>query len=266
MRRRINFRNVGNAIGKFGGQAWNSFKNGVANTANTIVAADPTGISAHAVKFGNSVVNQLKSVNYGDLVNDVGNDIASVTQRFANAALNAANQFAKFLLSLFACLGTASEGYVYGYGFKVPCDAGTDGCVSPNTNPPWAIAFGFGVTGQGTGPLNGFVHMINAAQGQPYGFGIAVAASIVVGACPGGASTGGARVGIGVSVGFNCNGGSQDCSVQIAIGAMGSALIPSDGCIGPAKIGPAGCFFAYSVMVSVMCCKYGFISKSGDCR
>merc|ERR1719235_1042517 len=89
--------------------------------------------------IANSVVNKLKSVDYGKLVNDVGNDISSVTNRFANAALNAANQFAKFLLSLFACFGTASEGYVYGYGFKVPCDAGTEGCVSPNSNPPWAI-------------------------------------------------------------------------------------------------------------------------------
>merc|ERR1719171_1983098 len=264
--KKVNFKDIGNAVGKFGGNAWNSFKNGVQATADAIVAADPTGFSGAAVGIANSVVNKLKSVDYGKLVNDVGNDISSVTNRFANAALNAANQFAKFLLSLFACFGTASEGYVYGYGFKVPCDAGTDGCVSPNTNPPWAIAFGFGVTGQGTGPLNGFVHMINAAQGQPYGFGIAVAASIVVGACPGGAQTGGARVGIGVSVGFNCNGGSQDCSVQIAIGAIGSALIPSEGCMGPAKIGPAGCFFAYSVMVSIMCCSYGFISKSGDCR
>jgi len=264
--KKVNFKDIGNAVGKFGGNAWNSFKNGVQATADAIVAADPTGFSGAAVGIANSVVNKLKSVDYGKLVNDVGNDISSVTNRFANAALNAANQFAKFLLSLFACFGTASEGYVYGYGFKVPCDAGTEGCVTPNSNPPWAIAFGFGVTGQGTGPLNGFVHMINAAQGQPYGFGIAVAASIVAGACPGGAATGGARVGIGVSVGFNCNGGSNDCSVQIAIGAMGSALIPSEGCAGPASIGPAKCFFAYSVMVSVMCCKYGFISKSGDCR
>lgn len=261
---------IGKGVGKFGGDAWNGFSDNFQEGINGIVEFDKqSGINAinKAGKLSSNFKDKLKEaskVNYGKMLKDTGNDIARVSKGWANKAADAAQSVGDFIMSLFACLGSFSEGYAYGYGFKVPTDL---------EQAAWKIwpmgaAFSIGLTVKGIGMAAGIAELLN---GKTYGVGLALAMSIVIGAVPGNAETGGVRVGIGVSAGFGCQAGEAyngkaDCNVGLVLGAMGSALIPSTGCIGPMKIGPAGCFFGYGIMVSIMCCQYWIISGSGDCR
>jgi len=272
---------VGKGIAAGVTSAYNSIKKLDKDSGLNIIKHTGTGITTVTAEAQKG----MNDFNGAKLLKDVGNNVAYVAQKFGNAVNDLANKFTEFLISLLACLGSFSEGYAYGYGIKVPADIDNICCK------PYGSSIAVGVSVGGVGPLAGIADLVN---GKPSGVSLNLVISLVIGAVPGSAVNGGVRVGIGLAASFGCSSGVADCYVKLVLGAMGSAIIPSEGCIGGTGVPPGmkapnsfnefgfdcpacyatppacracfKCSFGYGVMVSIMCCNYYIISGKGDCR
>jgi len=99
-----------------------------------------------------------------------------------------------------------------------------------------------------------------------------VGLSLVFGAVPGTAETGGLRTGVGINGGVQCT--AKTCSVKISVGAVGSALIPCAGASPACVLGPVlaifgdlyGCFYSFSVVVTALCCELDMLTGTNNCR
>jgi hypothetical protein len=219
----------------------------------------------------------------------VGDDIAWVTQQVAKGV----NKFVQWIISLFACLGTFSDGWTTGYSYGQKDDCGVEAqynpacclpgnecCVTSNAKlaacagrTPTYIGFGAGVSASMTGYIQWF---LGAIKMKPNGQ-IKLGLSVVFGFCPGTADSGGIRLGIGIGAVLACGmaKGETGCPLSISIGFTGSAIVPTPGGVGCVG-GPPGfflvfgfkfaCSVAYAVAVTVMCCKFELISGEENCR
>lgn len=95
---------------------------------------------------------------------------------------------------------------------------------------------------------------------------ISLWASLVVGACPGSAVTGGVRVGVGVGGSLTCT--PTTCSVKVAVGSVLSGLYPtgSPECVFGTALGPFRCMASHGVAVSVLCCDFDLTTGENGCR
>jgi hypothetical protein len=227
-------------------------------------------------------------------IESVGNDIAWVGEQFAKGVMAAV----EFIISLFACLGTFSDGWTTGYAYGMKDDCGIEAqynpacCANPadacctTSNAAKAACAGRGPTFLGwsvgiSATVTGYIqYAIGILKSKPTGQ-LKLGIGIVFGFCPGTADTGGVRLGIGIGATLACGvaAGEAGCSLGIAIGFTGSALIPTPGGAGcpgppalylPGGLTPVGfkfgCSVAYCVAVTVMCCSLELVSGKEDCR
>jgi hypothetical protein len=219
----------------------------------------------------------------------VGDDIAWVAQQVAKGV----NKLVSWLISLFACLGTFSDGWTTGYSAGMKDDCGVEAmynplCCAPDNQVsccqpsqakkascagrmPTYMGFSMALSAQFTGYIQ---WLIGAIKQKPNGQ-LKVGIGVVFGFCPGTADSGGIRLGIGIGIVLACGmaKGEVGCPLTIAIGFTGSALVPTPGgvgCPGPPALYPFGfkfgCSVAYAVAVTVMCCKFELISGEESCR
>jgi len=293
------------AVANFNTDSWDQFAAGIPKSKEDIAALDdaPGGMN-HAEglnvipgvdqlatysakldwgKYIKTITETAEATNTklaeGEITGfeSLGNDIDAVTTKFAHVAATATQEASKFLLSLLACSGSFAEGFGHGFGFKFPSDNEQE----MTGVWPFGVQFAFGLTSGDEAAEEGIEDLIN---GELLGVSLNAQAGIVFGAVPGTNEAGGIRVGLGVTAGFGCEAGDEnpqggpDCKVDLALGAVGSALIPSVGCLGgdtvksgsktveTHAIGSFKCYFSYAATVTIMCCEFYLISGQGNCR
>lgn len=299
------FHKSSSAVANFNTDSWDQFAAGIPKSKEAIAGLDdaPGGMNhVSGLKVINGVdqlATEAAKLNWGKYIatitetdeatntklaegeitgfESLGNDIGAVTTKFAHVAATATEEASKFLLSLLSCAGSFAEGFGHGFGLKFP----SDNLQVISGVWPFGVQFAFGLTSGDETAEEGIEDLIN---GEALGVSLNAQAGIVFGAVPGVNEEGGIRVGLGVTAGFGCEAaaenaqGGPDCVVDFALGAVGSALIPSVGCLGgdtvtsgsktveTHAIGSFKCYFSYAATVTIMCCKFYLISGQGECR
>lgn len=237
--------------------------NSLKGLANKISSNAGRGFSNAYSKLSNSIRNAGNHIsqgvsNVGNALNDFGNGVANGMQDLGNDIAfvadmvgDAMNDFIQWVLTLFECLGQFHETVAIGYGKKWGGNVGV------------AVSFG------GATSFNMLQSLILGQVSSQ----LKLSLSFVAGAVPGDAVTGGARAGVGIALGISCS-SAAGCNLGITVGATGSALIPGSASGQACPFGfivtiagqQFGCFYSYTVAVTVMCCQFNLLTGSENCR
>lgn len=173
--------------------------------------------------------------------------ISQAVSTVAKVVVNVVDDQVKaFVVDLFKCFGQTKTMVVTGYCKKFPL---------PTSQVGVGVAF--------TSAVAGSLQSLLQGKFTPR---LAVGMSMVVGAVPGSPVTGGVRLGNGIGGNLGCS--QTGCSVSIAVGAVTSALIPTNdpACFAGLFILDFRCMTAAGFAITAICCSFDLITGAEDCR
>merc|ERR1719478_1930553 len=227
--------------------------NGVA-TAATHVA---NGVVAVATTVANGIVEVGKAIGEGIVtgVTALGEAVVTIVTAIGEAIV----AFVDFIIDLLSCLGFGTASAV-GYGKKFPCPVFFGPCPAPGSpcpQPPCPTTVGVVLTlavtlGSAIGDLMKGIVVNN----------VGISLSVAVGFIPGGASTGGLRIGVGIALNLYCKAGTG-CVLEIAVGAMAAVVLPipvSPRCVLGASVFGFGCAESFGITMKLLCCSINLMT------
>jgi len=157
------------------------------------------------------------------------------------------NAVVGFIATVFRCFGQPRVMTVAGFAKKFPFA------------PPPGVLVGVGISFG----CNAGIDIRALLNGQPAD-SIACGIGVVFGAVPFTPVTGGFRAGVGVGGGISCSG--RGCRVGIAVGAVASALIPTNTCSLGGWFAGFRCMRGVGLAITAVCCQFDLTGGSHDCR